>query len=123
MDEDLVARLVVSVVMLAAGVLLVWMARAAASGRLRRNQLAGIRTRSTMASDEAWRAAHVRARRPTTLAGVVSMASAALALLPVGMPVVAAGALSGCLAMLGLVLYGAIVGGRAATRVSTTSPD
>lgn len=55
--------------------LLVWVvARAAASGRLGRNGVVGIRTRATQASDEAWRAAHAAAVRPA--------ASFFLALLP-----------------------------------------
>jgi hypothetical protein len=122
MDEELVARIVLCVVMLGSGVLLMWTARAAASGRLQRNQVAGIRTASTMASDAAWLAAHVRAKRPTVLAGVVSMASGMFALLPVPVPVTAAGVFLGCLAMLGLVLHGARVGGRAAQQ-ATVSRD
>ncbi|WP_344357891.1 zinc-binding dehydrogenase [Brachybacterium phenoliresistens] len=57
--------------MVAAGVLLNWAARATASGRIGRNALVGIRLRSTMVSDEAWRAAHSRAQRPMILAGVM----------------------------------------------------
>ncbi|WP_402373784.1 SdpI family protein [Isoptericola rhizosphaerae] len=119
--EDLGVRILLFVVMLASGVLLVWSAHAAASGRLKRNQLAGIRVPSTMASDEAWLAAHVRAERPTRLAGFASMASAVFALLPLSTPLLAAGVLLGGLAMLGFVLYGARVGIRAATEVSKSS--
>ncbi len=120
MDEDLVARIVLCVVMLGSGVLLVWMARATASGRLKRNQLAGIRIPSTMSSDEAWLAAHVRAKRPTMFAGFASMASAVFALLPVSVPLVVTGVSVGCVVMLGLVLYGARVGSRAAQQVTAT---
>lgn len=42
-------RLVMFVVMVGAGVLLLWMAQAAASGRLGRNPVAGIRLPVTMA--------------------------------------------------------------------------
>nr|WP_281360248.1 SdpI family protein [Isoptericola halotolerans] len=100
------------------GALLLWTARAAASGRLRRNQYAGIRVPSTMASEEAWLAAHVRARRPTMCAGYSSLGSAMLAVLPVSVPVLVVGVLLGCFAMLGFVLYGARVGSRAAAEVS-----
>ena len=46
MTEELLARVVLSAVMLGTGSLLWWMARAAASGRLKRNAYAGIRTGS-----------------------------------------------------------------------------
>lgn len=121
MDDDLAVRILLFVVMTGSGVLLVWTARATASGRLRRNQFAGIRVPSTMASDEAWLAAHVRAKRPTMIAGFTSMASAVFALLPVTPAVLVTGVLLGCLALLGLVLYGARVGSRAAAEASKRS--
>ena len=113
--EDLAARIVLFVVMAGSGLLLLWAARAAASGRLRRNGIAGIRTPSTMASDESWLAAHRRAERPTVLAGVAAIASGLLALLlPAPVPVLAGLVIVACVVMLGLVLWGAWVGGRAA---------
>ncbi|WP_434811147.1 SdpI family protein [Microbacterium sp. bgisy189] len=118
MENEWVARVVLCAVMVVAGVLLVWMANAAASGRLKRNQLAGIRIPSTMVSDEAWLAAHMRARGVTVCAGVVSILSGAFALLPVSMPVVLIGVLAAALVVLGFVLYGARVGGVAARAVS-----
>lgn len=121
MDDDLGVRIVLLIAMVGSGILLIWMARAAASGRLKRNPVAGIRIPSTMMSDEAWLAAHVRAKRATTCAGVVSVASGLIALLPVPAPVLAAAVLAGCGAMLGFVLYGARVGGRAAAEVSNQS--
>lgn len=123
MDSDLGVRIVLVVVMAGSGILLVWMAHAAASGRLKRNAIAGIRIPSTMASDEAWLAAHVRAKRPTALAGYVSIASGLVALLPVPVEVAGAAVLAGCGAMLVLVLYGARVGGRAAAEVAKASND
>lgn len=113
--EDLAARIVLFVVMAGSGLLLLWAARAAASGRLRRNGIAGIRTPSTMASDEAWLAAHRRAERPSVLAAVTSIASGILALvLPAPAPVLAGVVIVACVVMLGLVLWAAWVGGRAA---------
>ncbi|WP_373683836.1 hypothetical protein [Microbacterium sp. 18062] len=47
-----------------------------------------------MVSDKAWLAAHVRARRPTLWAGIVSAASGFLALLPFPVPVVIVGVLA-----------------------------
>ncbi|MDQ7994014.1 MAG: SdpI family protein [Propionicimonas sp.] len=121
MDDGLGVRIVLLVVMVGAGILLIWMARAAASGRLKRNSFAGIRLPITMASDEAWLAAHVRAKRTTTFAGVLSVASGLVALLPVPAPVLAAAVLAGCAAILGFVLYGARVGSRAAAEVAKRS--
>jgi len=116
-------RIVLLVVLVGAGVLIVWMARATASGRLKRNQFAGIRLSSTMASDSAWLAAHVRAKRPTEIAGFTAMATGVFALLPVAPPVLATGLILGCLAMLGFVLYGAGVGARAAAESSRGPRD
>ncbi|MFO6451442.1 MULTISPECIES: SdpI family protein [unclassified Aeromicrobium] len=114
MSELLIARLVLFVVMAGAGVLLIWMARAAASGRLRRNALAGIRTPSTMASDEAWLAAHQRAERPTQAAGAASLLVAVVMLTPVSETAMFVAVMLGAAAMLVLVIHGAVVGGRAA---------
>lgn len=117
MSEELFGRLLFALVMPASGVLLIWMARATAAGRLGRNSVAGIRIGATMASDEAWRAAHRRAKRPTQWAGWIAIASGVPAFLPVAMPIVVGSAIGGCLVMLALVLYGAVVGSRAARRL------
>ena len=119
--EDLIARLVLLIVMVGAGILLVWSARAAASGRLKRNQFAGIRTSRTLSSDAAWQAAHVRAQRPTVLAGVAGVATGLVALLPVGVETVGIAVLAGAAVMLTLVLYGARVGHNAAGDVPPDS--
>ncbi|WP_116951432.1 SdpI family protein [Jiangella endophytica] len=66
--ELLGVRILLAAVIAAAGVAIIWMARAGASGRLRRNYWAGIRTPATLAGDDAWLAAH-RAARPATEAG------------------------------------------------------
>lgn len=121
MDSDLGVRIVLLVVMTGSGILLIWMARATASGRLKRNAIAGIRTPRTMVSDEAWLAAHVRAKRATTLAGIASVATGLASLLPVPAPALSAVVLAGCGVMVGFVLYGARVGGRAAVEASTAS--
>lgn len=118
-----VVRIVLLVVLVGAGVLIVWMARATASGRLKRNQFAGIRLPSTMASDSAWLAAHVRAKGPTEIAGFTAIAMGVFALLPFPLPVLTTGLMAGCVVMLGLVLYGAGVGARAAADASRGSDD
>lgn len=117
MTDEIVARVVLFVVMGATGVMLIWMARAAASGRLRRNGFVGIRTPSTMTSDEAWLAAHRRAERPTQVAGVVSLVVALIAVLPVSENVLVGGVLAGSVVVLAIVIHGAVVGGRAAREV------
>lgn len=113
MDAPLEVRIVLSIVMAASGLLVMWMAQAAASGQLKRNDIAGIRTPSTMASDVAWLAAHIRSKRATMTAGILSLVSGLAVLFPLPGPVV----LGGCAALLGFVLYGARVGIRAAKAV------
>ena len=119
--EDMIVRLVLLTVMVGAGILLIWSARAAASGRLKRNQFAGIRTSRTLSSDAAWQAAHVRAQRPTVIAGFVSVATGLTALLPVQVEAVGITVITGCAVMLALVLYGARVGHNAAGDVPPAS--
>ena len=75
---------------------------AVACGRLKRNQIAGIRTSRTLSSDAAWQVAHVRAERPTVLAGVVGMATGLTALLPVQVEAVGIAVLAGAAVMLAL---------------------
>lgn len=118
MDEELGTRLVLGVVMIVAGLLLIWMARAAATGRLRRNRFAGLRIPSTMASDEAWLAAHIRAQGLIIAAGIVSLVYGLSAFLPVSIMVVTLGALVACLVMLGLMVYATVVGGQVAKLVA-----
>lgn len=118
MSETMITAVVLSAVMMISGVVLIWMARAAASGRLKRNQLAGIRTQKTMASEEAWRAAHVRAKTPTIAAAVVSLVVGAALLLPMGTtPMITIVAVASAV-IFGLVAYGAVIGGRAADAVT-----
>ncbi|SKB04694.1 SdpI/YhfL protein family protein [Aeromicrobium choanae] len=114
----MLGRAVVGLVMLGVAALLWWMARAAAAGRLERNALVGIRTPSTMASDEAWLAAHQRAERPTKAAAITSAAVAAACLLPMPEAALITVVLGGCAAILGLAIHAAVVGGRAARATS-----
>lgn len=86
-----------------AAVLVIWLTWKAANGSLPRNDLAGVRTRVTMSSDEAWRVGHRAALRPTVVAGILtvlwSLASIGLAPLrnPVSVLVAAAVLLVGAL--------------------------
>lgn len=67
------------------GWLVIDLAKKAADGRLGRNGIAGIRTKATRASDEAWLAAHKAGLKRSVLAGRILMgsgiAAAALGLL------------------------------------------
>ncbi|MFC8680179.1 SdpI family protein [Microbacterium ureisolvens] len=117
MSEEIVARVILFPVMVGAGLLMLWLARAAASGRLGRNQLAGVRLPSTLASDKAWLAGHRAARRPTEIAGWCALASAAPALTPLPLPVVVGVVLLGALAMIAFTLWGAVLANRAALAV------
>lgn len=108
------ARAVLAVSLVVAGALLIWLAEAGASGRLRRNTIAGLRTRSTLASDAGWLAAHVRTKRHTLAAGSLLVAGGLVALLPVPMPVVVTVVLVVTGGVLALVARAAVVGSRAA---------
>ena len=121
MDEELIGRIVLAVVMAATGVLLIWQARAAAAGKLRRNQIAGIRTAATLSSDEAWLAAHQRAKNVCVLAWVEALAVAGAVVLPLSIAGFVSVVLAGCLIMLALVLYGAHVGVAAARKISASA--
>lgn len=68
MDERLalvLSAVGTGVVLILSGWLMRHVAVRAAEGRLPRNQFAGIRTPATLASDDAWRAAHVAAEADT----------------------------------------------------------
>lgn len=122
MEGLLTARIILFVVLTGAGALVLWMARATASGRLGRNSFAGIRIPSTMASDEAWHAAHARAKRLTIAAGLVSIASGLFALVPGPPELLAVVVLLAAVAMVALLLRGASVGRQAALETVDT-PD
>jgi hypothetical protein len=61
-----------------AGVVVVVLGRLAATGRLPRNVLAGIRIPSTMRSDEAWRAGHRAAASALTASGLGPIVAAVI---------------------------------------------
>ena len=118
MSEADILGLVMFAVMAGAGLMLIWMARAAASGKLKRNSIAGIRTSKTMASEEAWRAAHVRTKTFTMVAGAVSLIGGVIALLPIGIGPMMFAVMVATGITFGLVTYAAIIGGRAADEVT-----
>ncbi|MBO9041376.1 MULTISPECIES: SdpI family protein [Curtobacterium] len=54
-------------------VLVMWLTWRAATGQLGRNDLADVRTRVTMSSDDAWRTGHRAALPPTLVSSVISV--------------------------------------------------
>ena len=75
------------------------------TGSLPRNHVAGIRTRFTLSSDDAWQATH-RAAAPYLIFGGVAAAMAAVAFLPFA----AAGKLPPAVAGVATVVAAAVVG-------------
>jgi uncharacterized membrane protein len=101
------------IVIVLAGLLIVWLAIRSWQGRLSRNYVAGVRTPSTMRSDEAFRMAN-KAAAPFTLVGgllfvvtgvvaAIVPARAASVVLPTGVAIAAV-----------LLVVGGVVGVRAA---------
>lgn len=82
-------------------------------GRLPRNRLVGVRTASTMRSDEAFVAGNRAAGPATALGGLAAVAGGVLALF---LPNPDAFLLAGVLAMVALAVYGGVRGVRAANR-------
>lgn len=115
-------------ILIAAGWLLLHVARRAAAGTLKRNQLAGIRTRATLSSEAAWRAAHtaaesdsVRGARGLIIGGIAAGASGTLTLTGLPFPITAAIftllALGSTMWMLIWSLRGAALGEKAAAHI------
>lgn len=118
------------VVLVAAGVLLIWLARRSVAGRLARNPYAGVRTRLTMSSDLAWAAAQKAAAPRTEIAGWGSVAAGAAVIASdlLGLPEATAATtltvltLGAAVWLLSWVIAGAVAGQRAARRAATDPP-
>jgi uncharacterized membrane protein len=104
--------IVPAVIVMLAGLLVVWLARQSWQERLTRNWIAGVRTPSTMRSDEAFRIANKTAAPLTGAGGVILFAGGlATALVPksaAGIPL-----FGGTVIFLALAIAGAIKGIRA----------
>lgn len=128
----IVPMIVVSLVMIGAGVLVLAIARRTVDGRIGPNAWAGVRTRATRASPEAWRLAHEVALPSTVAAGwlciALGPACAALGLLLSDTPGRAL-AIWGVTVTVGAGLvagfagWGAIRGHQAAKRLGEGLPD
>jgi hypothetical protein len=112
-------RLVLGAALLVLAAALLVVAVLGARGRLRRNPWAGVRTRASLASDEAFALANRVAAAPLGAAGVVAAVGGAAVL--VGGPGAVAWTVLGVtvLGVLGLVGLGGAVGHGAAVRVGT----
>lgn len=94
---------------------------AAAKGRLRRNQFVGIRTPSTMRSEQAWIAGHRAALRLTPVhlvTGVSLLIGVFCARTVSGLNIVG---VSGAIVFVVVALFTAVVAGRAAKAVARDS--
>jgi len=109
--------------LIAAGVLVWIIAVRGADGRLEKNWVAGIRTRATMRSDKAWLAAHREALGPNKLAALGSVVTglAMIVLRPegIGFALIMIG---GAILLTSLVIYGAVLGNRAAKEAEGGGP-
>jgi uncharacterized membrane protein len=104
------------VLLIAAGVLLVVVGRMTADGRIPRNQFAGIRTKQSMADDEAWLTVH-RAARPWMIgAGAALVVAGAVALAVPSQLVGSAAAGAGAILTAVLALRGTAAGHAALRR-------
>ncbi len=115
--------------LITAGWLLLHLARRAARGALKRNQLAGIRTSVTLSSDAAWQAAHVAAESDSVrgaqgliVGGVAAGVSGLLALTGLSFPITATTftliTLGSTAWLLIWTLRGAAVGQKAAAQIT-----
>ncbi len=94
---------------------------AAANGRLRRNQFIGVRTPSTMRSDQAWKAGHRAALRLMPLhllTGIAVLTAVFLTRTVAGLNVAG---VSGATVFVVVALFTAVVAGRAAKAVEQDS--
>ena len=113
-----IPRLVLGAALVLAAAVLLTVAALGARGRLRRNPVAGVRTRRTLASDDAFALANRVAAAPLGAAGVVALLGGAVVLAggplaPTWTVLVVATA-----GMLGLTGLGGALGDRAAARVA-----
>jgi hypothetical protein len=113
-----VPRLVLGAALLLAAVALLTVALLGARGRLRRNPVAGVRTRRTLVSDDAFVLANRVAAAPLGAAGVVALLGGAVVVAG-GPPTLTWTVLVVATAgMLGLTGLGGALGDRAAARVT-----
>jgi uncharacterized membrane protein len=102
----------VGIIAIAAGIVLAWVAFAGWRGRLSRGRAVGVRTPSTMRSDEAFAAAN-KAAAPLGVAGGIVIALGGVLAMAVPKRFFGVPLFAGVLIGLALILAGAAVGVRA----------
>jgi hypothetical protein len=116
--QMMVIAVTAALLLIAVDVVIIATTRRAASGRLARNQWVGIRTPSTMSSDQAWVAGHQAAGRLTPLylliTGVACTGLVWAALYGSTPAAVINVGLGGFIALIVAVVVGAVLAGRAA---------
>lgn len=117
MGDDEAAVAAIGVLLLLAAMLLVGVGLAASRGRLWRQRVVGLRTKVTMRSDAAWKAAHLAGGRWITGSGAVLIAPAValVALRPRG-PAMAYLVLPAAVVVLVLLIVGLMRGEAAASK-------
>lgn len=109
--------IVASVVCLAADILVVVVVFGCASGRIGVNQMAGIRTRNVMASDEAWRVGHKAAIPATLIGSGVAAGLVAMSFFPFDRDTQGGLILAGAVVLVIGLATGAVFANRAAVKV------
>jgi len=109
---------IAGVVLIVAGIVVVWGAEVTASGRLGINGLIGLRFGALLMSDRAWHLGHRAARVPIDLAGAFLILTGIL-VLTLDLPEDAVGILVifGAIAALAMIILGSVLGSREANRV------
>lgn len=121
MDETLAGALIGGGMIFLSGLLVMWLAGRMAAGRFKRNKWAGIRTPSTMKSDEAWAVAHEAGAPLLSIGGTIGAAggltSLTAALMGAGDGLVFGLIMGGALGMAAFAIAGTVKGARAAREV------
>ncbi len=118
--DEVEALIIPAASLVSLGLLLGWMAQASRGDGLERNSLIGIRTRATMASDDAWRAGH---RAAAALLGVAAWSSGGIGvtgtvLAIAGSWLAGVAVAAGYLALVVLLVTATVRAGRAARAAS-----
>ncbi|MBU1865094.1 MAG: SdpI family protein [Actinobacteria bacterium] len=121
MDDAVVGGLIGGGAMLFSGLLIMWMGNRMAERRIKPNRWAGIRTPSTVKSDEAWYAAHDAGAASMSASGTLGatggLTGIIAALLGASEGVVVGLILGGTLLMTVLLIVATVRGTRAAREV------
>lgn len=103
--------------LLVAGVLVLWTAYRAYREMLPLNFWIGIRTATTLRSEEAWRTGHAAAAVPISVGGIGLIVAAAAAVFA-GEEYAVYAAMAGCAWIVVWLIIGSVAAGRAASRVT-----